>query len=103
MMLSLLGVEVAMGLTPPSAEMSSVKEAPRAPSPQNDLCGVARGPCNVDCDEEGVCLRRRQGAPSPDVEIVLAMVRCAGTARFMTSFEGSSLNIVLDEYVGSLI
>ena len=34
---------------------------------------------------------------------VLAMVRCAGTARFMTSFEGSSLNIVLDEYVGSLI
>eukprot|EP01047_Picozoa_sp_COSAG01_P101544 COSAG01_NODE_31262_length_600_cov_38.031936_1_plen_119_part_01 len=37
MMPSLLGVEVAMGLTPPSAEMSSVKEALHActlPAPQ---------------------------------------------------------------------
>jgi hypothetical protein len=44
---SLLGVEVAMGLTPPLAEMSGVKEAPRAPSPQNYLCGVAGGACIV--------------------------------------------------------
>jgi hypothetical protein len=60
-----MGVEVAMGLTPPLAEMSGVKEAPRAPSPQNDLCGVAGGPCIVGGKRAAAAAGREQVPLAP--------------------------------------